>query len=366
MIAHWRRPTKDVKANDATNNALSSIEFNRRVRRRVDRNTNALIGEKEEEIEEEEEEKERAIVRLYKRNEPKRPGPFAVALTTEEKERIEEEFYVVEMVQKQKEEDEDEEDEDARRTATTWMDRSKIVARRKSTPSRKRRWRSQNEKYIFVKTKTKDFELRELKDVDPEAYVKDGGCRYHEVRCARRFVCAEIACVDDEENVSEEKCVKQRYAVRIGRVEDARAGSRIVCGSYVEVRMLDFVGGGKDAGDAKRKRTASILARSDADVENDRKKLIRILEKLTATAEGIVADERKENNRAKGGGGGENDNSSATETNAKNVTTTTTTRRTYGEFVDDTSKWTLLGENATFDVHPAALYCAFAASVHAD
>ena len=354
MIAHWRRrPSKD----DATNFA-SGIEFNRQMRRRVDRNTTNPIDEEEEEEEEEEKEKERAIVRLYKRNEPKRPGPFAVALTTEEKERIEEEFYVVEMVQKQKEEDE--EDEDARRTATTWMDRSKIVVRRKNTPSMKRRRRSQNEKYIFVKTK--DFELRELKDVDPEAYVKDGGCRYHEVRCARRFVCAEIACVDDEEKVSEEKCVKQRYAVRIGRVEDARAGSRIVCGSYVEVRMLDFVGGGKDAGDAKRKRTASILARSDADVENDRKKLIRILEKLTATAEGIVADERKENNRAKGGGG-ENDNSSATETNAKKVTTT---RRTYGEFVDDTSKWTLLGENATFDVHPAALYCAFAASVHAD
>ena len=362
MIAHWRRrplsKEEDVKANDDATNFASGIEFNRRMRRRVDRNTTNPIDEEEEEDKEEEEE-ERAIVRLYKRNEPKRPGPFAVALTTEEKERIEEEFYVVEMVQKQKEEDE--EDEDARRTATTWMDRSKIVARRKNTPSGKRR-RSQNEKYIFVKTKTKDFELRELKDVDPEAYVKDGGCRYHEVRCARRFVCAEIACVDDEEKVSEEKCVKQRYAVRIGRVEDARAGSRIVCGSYVEVRMLDFVGGGKDAGDAKRKRTASILARSDADVENDRKKLIRILEKLTATAEGIVADERKENNRAKGGG--ENDNSSATETNAKNVTTTRT--RTYGEFVDDTSKWTLLGENATFDVHPAALYCAFAASVHAD
>ena len=374
MIARWRRrrplsKEDGVKANDddATNFASNGIEFNRRMRRRVDRNNTNQIDEEEEEDKEEEEEEERAIVRLYKRNEPKRPGPFAVALTTEEKERIEEEFYVVEMVQKQKEEDE--EDEDARRTATTWMDRSKIVARRKNTPSgKRRRRRSQNEKYIFVKTK--DFELRELKDVDPEAYVKDGGCRYHEVRCARRFVCAEIACVDDEEKVSEEKCVKQRYAVRIGRVEDARAGSRIVCGSYVEVRMLDFVGGGKDAGDAKRKRTASILARSDADVENDRKKLIRILEKLTATAEGIVADERKENNRAKGGGGGENDNSSATETNAKKVTTTTTTTttttRTYGEFVDDTSKWTLLGENATFDVHPAALYCAFAASVHAD
>ena len=189
---------------------------------------------------EEEEEEERAIVRLYKRNEPKRPGPFAVALTTEEKERIEEEFYVVEMVQKQKEEDE--EDEDARRTATTWMDRSKIVARRKNTPSgKRRRRRSQNEKYIFVKTK--DFELRELKDVDPEAYVKDGGCRYHEVRCARRFVCAEIACVDDEEKVSEEKCVKQRYAVRIGRVEDARAGSNCVA-SFVEVGML-ICGGGE-------------------------------------------------------------------------------------------------------------------------
>ena len=410
MIAHWRRPTtfKDVvvKANDDDDDAttthralMSNIEFNRRVRRRVDRrNTfnddDALTittgGEKEEEIiieEEEEEEKERAIVRLYKRNEPKRPGPFAVALTTEEKERIEEAFYVVEMVQKQKEEDDhdDEEDEDARRTATTWMDRSKRVLSRdddenhhdeeKNTQhddddddDNKRRRRKifskkRSEKYIFVKTK--DFELRELKDVDPEAYVKDSGCRYHEVRCARRFVCAEIACVDDEEKVSEEKCVKQRYAVRIGRVEDARAGSRMVCGSYVEVRMLDCVGGGKDAGDAKRKRTASILARSDADVENDRKKLIRVLEKLTATAEGILADERKENNRSAKGGGGENDNSSATETNAKKVTTTTTTT-TYGEFVDDTSKWTLLGENAAFDVHPAALYCAFAASVHAD
>ena len=117
-------------------------------------------------------------------------------------------------------------------------------------------------------------------------------------------------------------------------MEDARAGSRIVCGSYVEVRMLDFVGGGKDAGDAKRKRTASILARSDADVENDRKKLIRVLEKLTATAEGIVADERKENNRAKGGGGGENDNSSATETNAKKVTTTTKTGEIFSHIKD--------------------------------
>ena len=178
---------------------------------------------------------------------------------------------MVEMVQKQKEEDE--EDEDARRTATTWMDRSKIVARRKNTPSgKRRRRRSQNEKYIFVKTK--DFEPRNWKDVDPRRCGKTGGCRYHEVRCARRFVCAEIACVDDEEKVSEEKCVKQRYAKdRTG--EDARAGSRIVCGSYVEVRMLDR-GRRKDAGDAKRKRTASMLARSDADVENDRKKLIRI------------------------------------------------------------------------------------------
>ena len=169
---------------------------------------------------------------------------------------------MVEMVQKHQKEEEDdhEEDEDARRTATTWMDRSKIVSPRddenhhdeeKNTQhdddvndnnnKEEENIEEEEQKYIFVKTK--DFELRELKDVDPEAYVKDSGCRYHEVRCARRFVCAEIACVDDEEKVSEEKCVKQRYAVRIGRVEDARAGSRMVCGSHVEVRMLDFVGG---------------------------------------------------------------------------------------------------------------------------
>ena len=354
MIAHWRPKV----ANVTPSNNASSIEFNRRVRRRVDRRNFGIEKKEENNNPEEEEEKERSIVRRYKRNEPKRTGPFAVALTKEEKERIEEEFYVVEMVRQKNEEDED---EDAKRTATTWMDRSKMHDETDEEKNSNKRRKTRSEKYIFVKTKNaKKDELRELKDVDPEAYVKDSGCRYHEVRCARRFVCAEIACVDDEEKVSEEKCVKQRYAVRIGRVEDARAGSRMVCGSYVEVRMLDFVGGGKDAGDAKRKRTASILARSDADVENDRKKLIRVLEKLTATAEGILADERKENNRSAKGGGGENDNSSATETNAKKITTT------YGEFVDDTSKWTLLGENATFDVHPAALYCAFAASVHTD
>ena len=54
---------------------------------------------------------------------------------------------------------------------------------------------SQNEKYIFVKTK--DFELRELKDVDPERRERR---RVSLPQCdARGGSCAEIACVDDEE-----------------------------------------------------------------------------------------------------------------------------------------------------------------------
>ena len=53
---------------------------------------------------------------------------------------------------------------------------------------------------------------------------------------------------------------------------------------------------------------------------------------------------------AKGGGGGENDNSSTTKTNAKKVTQQQQQQRP-PRVVDDTSKWTLLGENTTFDIH---------------
>jgi len=292
----------------------------------------------------------RAEVTSYRRREPKERGPFVVGLTDQERGRIKEQFYVVEVfydVQQQRGKGEEE------------------VERR-------------SEKFVFATTKGKN-EIEELKEANAEEYVKDSGCRFHEVQYARRFVCKEVTAIDDEptEEAEEEasakektntknkmkKRTKQRYAVRIGRVEDARAGSRMVCGSVVEVRRLDFVsdgGGGDDAGDEK----ATKRKRSEKDAETDRKKLLRVLEKITATAEGILADERRENASAAaetggegagtapaGGGAGEGNDADGGEKS--------------GEFVDATAKWTL--RNATkdaFDVHPAAMYCALIASVN--
>lgn len=292
----------------------------------------------------------RAEVTSYRRREPKERGPFVVGLTDQERGRIKEQFYVVEVfydVQQQRGKGEEE------------------VERR-------------SEKFVFATTKGKN-EIEELKETNAEEYVKDSGCRFHEVQYARRFVCKEVTAIDDEptEEAEEEasakektntknkmkKRTKQRYAVRIGRVEDARAGSRMVCGSVVEVRRLDFVsdgGGGDDAGDEK----ATKRKRSEKDAETDRKKLLRVLEKITATAEGILADERRENASAAaetggegagtapaGGGAGEGNDADGGEKS--------------GEFVDATAKWTL--RNATkdaFDVHPAAMYCALIASVN--
>jgi hypothetical protein len=289
----------------------------------------------------------RAEVTSYKRREPKERGPFVVGLTDRERERIKEQFYVVEVfydVQRRKGEEGEEE-----------------VERR-------------SEKFVFATNKEKN-EIEELKETNAEEYVKDSGCRFHEVQYARRFVCKEVTAIDDEptEEAEEEaeakektnkmkKRTKQRYAVRIGRVEDARAGSRMVCGSVVEVRRLDFVsdrGGGDDVGDEK----ATKRKRSERDAETDRNKLLRVLEKITATAEGILADERRKNASAAetgeegagtapaGGGAGEGNDADGGEKS--------------GEFVDATAKWTL--RNATkdaFDVHPAAMYCALIASVN--
>jgi hypothetical protein len=207
----------------------------------------------------------------------------------------------------------------------------------------------------------------------------------------RKFVCKETTAIDDEEDVDDafsptdtktkKKRKKRRYTVRVGRVEDAKAGSRMVCGSVVEVSRLDCVGVGDgkqeqeddDGGEGaarttKRKRTPP---RSEKDAETDKKKLLRVLEKITATAEGILADERKENAKtakaAKAGGGGEDDDDEKATKKEEGKKT--------GEFVDATAKWTLLldqndsGEETTtttassgFDVHPAAMHCALVAS----
>jgi len=372
IVAYWK-PTasssikdKDAALSENANDAEDRVVFDKKKKKKsippfetinfppssyVRFNANALekLNRLDEDIDAQKT-RTRAEVTSYRRREPKERGPFVVGLTDQERGRIKEQFYVVEVfydVQQQRGKGEEE------------------VERR-------------SEKFVFATTKGKN-EIEELKEANAEEYVKDSGCRFHEVQYARRFVCKEVTAIDDEptEEAEEEasakektntknkmkKRTKQRYAVRIGRVEDARAGSRMVCGSVVEVRRLDFVsdgGGGDDAGDEK----ATKRKRSEKDAETDRKKLLRVLEKITATAEGILADERRENASAAaetggegagtapaGGGAGEGNDADGGEKS--------------GEFVDATAKWTL--RNATkdaFDVHPAAMYCALIASVN--
>lgn len=364
IVAYWKptassfgREDKDEDANDAEDRVvfdkkkkkkksipvLETVNFPPSSYVRFNANALEKLNRLDEDIDAQKT-RTRAEVTSYRRREPKERGPFVVGLTDQERGRIKEQFYVVEVfydVQQQRGKGEEE------------------VERR-------------SEKFVFATTKGKN-EIEELKGANAEDYVKDSGCRFHEVQYARRFVCKEVTAIDDEpmEEAEEEaeakektkKRTKQRYAVRIGRVEDARAGSRMVCGSVVEVRRLDFVsdggGGGEDAGDEK----ATKRKRSEKDAETDRKKLLRVLEKITATAEGILADERRENTSSAetgeegagtapaGGGAGEGNDADGGEKS--------------GEFVDATAKWTL--RNATkdaFDVHPAAMYCALIASVN--
>ena len=227
-----------------------------------------------------------------------------VGLTDAERERIREQFYVVEVFES-----------------------------------------SKSKKFVFAKKKTNERDyIEELKSVNPTEYARDSGSRFHEVQFVRKFVCKETTAIDDEEDVDDafsptdtktkKKRKKRRYTVRVGRVEDAKAGSRMVCGSVVEVSRLDCVGVGDgkqeqeqeddDGGEGaarttKRKRTPP---RSEKDAETDKKKLLRVLEKITATAEGILADERKESAKTAkaakvGGGGGEDDDDDDEESDKK-------------------------------------------------
>jgi len=290
----------------------------------------------------------RAEVTSYKRREPKERGPFVVGLTDVERERIKEQFYVVEVFY-----------DDVRRRRR----------RRRGEEGEEEEVERRSEKFVFATTKENN-EIEELKETNAEEYVKDSGCRFHEVQYARRFVCKEVTAIDDEaaEEAEEEakektnktnKRTKQRYAVRIGRVEDARAGSRMVCGSVVEVRRLDFVSDGGCSGDDTGDDEATKRKRSDKDAETDRNKLLRVLEKITATAEGILADERRENASAAETGGEGAGTAPAGEGNDADG------GEKSGEFVDATAKWTLRNATAdAFDVHPAAMYCALIASVN--
>ena len=289
----------------------------------------------------------RAEVTSYKRREPKERGPFVVGLTDVERERIKEQFYVVEVFY-----------DDVRRTRR----------RRRGEEGEEEEVERRSEKFVFATTKENN-EIEELKETNAEEYVKDSGCRFHEVQYARRFVCKEVTAIDDEaaEEAEEEakektnktnKRTKQRYAVRIGRVEDARAGSRMVCGSVVEVRRLDFVSDGGCGGDDTGDDEATKRKRSDKDAETDRNKLLRVLEKITATAEGILADERRENASAAETGEGAGTAPAGEGNDADGGEKS-------GEFVDATAKWTLRNATAdAFDVHPAAMYCALIASVN--
>jgi len=347
-IAYWK-PTKEDNENQASSSQFESINFPPSAYVRFNSHLLSRLNRLDDG---ENETNTRASVTLYKRNEANKGGPFVVGLTDAERERIREQFYVVEVFES-----------------------------------------SKSSKYVFAKKKTNERDyIEELKSVNPTEYARDSGSRFHEVQFVRKFVCKETTAIDDEEDVDDafsptdtktkKKRKKRRYTVRVGRVEDAKAGSRMVCGSVVEVSRLDCVGVGDgkqeqeddDGGEGaarttKRKRTPP---RSEKDAETDKKKLLRVLEKITATAEGILADERKENAKtakaAKAGGGREDDDDDEKATKKEEGKKT-------GEFVDATAKWTLLldqndsGEETTtttassgFDVHPAAMYCALVAS----
>ncbi|CAL6279083.1 unnamed protein product [Bathycoccus prasinos] len=349
-IAYWK-PTKEDNKNQASSSQFESINFPPSAYVRFNSHLLSRLNRLDDG---ENETNTRASVTLYKRNEANKGGPFVVGLTDTERDRIREQFYVVEVFES-----------------------------------------SKSSKYVFAKKKTNEREyIEELKSVNPTEYARDSGSRFHEVQFVRKFVCKETTAIDDEEDVDDafsptesktkKKRKKRRYTVRVGRVEDAKAGSRMVCGSVVEVSRLDCVGVGDgkqeqeddDGGEGaarttKRKRTPP---RSEKDAETDKKKLLRVLEKITATAEGILADERKESAKTAkaakvggGGGGGEDDDDDEKATKKEEGKKT-------GEFVDATAKWTLLldqndsGEETTttassgFDVHPAAMYCALVAS----
>ena len=269
-IAYWK-PTKEDNKNQASSSQFESINFPPSAYVRFNSHLLSRLNRLDDG---ENETNTRASVTLYKRNEANKGGPFVVGLTDAERERIREQFYVVEVFES-----------------------------------------SKSKKFVFAKKKTNEREyIEELKSVNPTEYARDSGSRFHEVQFVRKFVCKETTAIDDEEDVDDafsptdtktkKKRKKRRYTVRVGRVEDAKAGSRMVCGSVVEVSRLDCVGVGDgkqeqeddDGGEGaarttKRKRTPP---RSEKDAETDKKKLLRVLEKITATAEGILADERKE------------------------------------------------------------------------
>ena len=269
-IAYWK-PTKEDNKNQASSSQFESINFPPSAYVRFNSHLLSKLNRLDDG---ENETNTRASVTLYKRNEANKGGPFVVGLTDAERDRIREQFYVVEVFES-----------------------------------------SKSKKFVFAKKKTNEREyIEELKSVNPTEYARDSGSRFHEVQFVRKFVCKETTAIDDEEDVDDafsptdtktkKKRKKRRYTVRVGRVEDAKAGSRMVCGSVVEVSRLDCVGVGDgkqeqeddDGGEGaarttKRKRTPP---RSEKDAETDKKKLLRVLEKITATAEGILADERKE------------------------------------------------------------------------
>ena len=269
-IAYWK-PTKEDNKNQASSSQFESINFPPSAYVRFNSHLLSRLNRLDDG---ENETNTRASVTLYKRNEANKGGPFVVGLTDAERDRIREQFYVVEVFES-----------------------------------------SKSKKFVFAKKKTNERDyIEELKSVNPTEYARDSGSRFHEVQFVRKFVCKETTAIDDEEDVDDafsptdtktkKKRKKRRYTVRVGRVEDAKAGSRMVCGSVVEVSRLDCVGVGDgkqeqeddDGGEGaarttKRKRTPP---RSEKDAETDKKKLLRVLEKITATAEGILADERKE------------------------------------------------------------------------
>ena len=130
-IAYWK-PTKEDNENQASSSQFESINFPPSAYVRFNSHLLSRLNRLDDG---ENETNTRASVTLYKRNEANKGGPFVVGLTDAERERIREQFYVVEVFES-----------------------------------------SKSSKYVFAKKKTNERDyIEELKSVNPTEYARDSG-----------------------------------------------------------------------------------------------------------------------------------------------------------------------------------------------
>ena len=232
--------------------------------------------------------KTRSTCTFYRRRK-REDERFSVGLSDSEMKRVREEFFVVEVFEEKK-------------TKTVWIDRDFDddfdydfdYDEVKSTKHlfvvvKKKRDGAMKESTIYT-TNTKndvygdddEYSIEEVVDVSADDYVKDSGARYHEIQFARKFVCKTLEVVDDddEDDSDLEKERKSRYKLNIGRMEDARAGSRIVSGCVIEVAKLTF-----------RSSTATTIKTKEVNTESELKNILAFIEKCTKSALGLLEDD---------------------------------------------------------------------------